>query len=67
LNASALSHHGLSWEAFITNIAGSDFRYAQAKPSTIVVITPTVIVAFEIAGPSFLLAGHGWASERGNI
>ena len=26
---STLSHHSLWWEAFITNIAGSDFRYAQ--------------------------------------
>ena len=29
LSASALSHHGLCWVAFITNIAESDFRYAQ--------------------------------------
>src|SRR5262249_50379628 len=31
LSASASSHHSLSLAAFITNIAGSDFRYTQVS------------------------------------
>lgn len=32
LSASALSHHSLCWEAFITNIGGSDFSVPTGRP-----------------------------------
>jgi putative tryptophan/tyrosine transport system substrate-binding protein len=34
LSTSASSHHDLSLAAFITNIAGSDFRYTQVQAPT---------------------------------